>query len=331
MGDTNIVVGKASLNTPERNNHPSSKSKESSPQTSAWQIPRGVSHGNWDYVRTSQIASGYDQFLEGDPLNDIDRQIINRYLPPLTCSRSQSEAAQRPIIADFGCGTGRTLLPLVNAGYRGVAIDLSIPMLTMVKEKFEINFAGQATNAAIEPAGQSDDLSNNDSNKTDAPSKRHADLVLLQANLVELDGLNNDSIDHGISLFSTLGMIQGANHRARFLEHVRRVIKPGGQFILHAHNAWFQLRHPGGIRWAVNSAMSQLSGKGDFGDRTAQYRGVNEMFIHSFRKSELNRALDKAGFKTQKWFGVLPGATSATENFPFASSLSMVGWVIVCA
>ena len=321
------AVGKTSLNTPEPNKHrtnrASQETRNSSSPTSAWQIPRGVSKGNWDYVRAGQIAEGYDQFLDGDPLNVIDRQIINRYLPALDSVKSTNQAIDPPIVADFGCGTGRTLLPLLNSGYRGVAIDLSIPMLAKLKEKFEINFSDPRNK-------RQEDLEHLPKN---APTKAsgQGDLLMLQANLVELNGLADDSIDHGISLFSTLGMIEKATNRARFLQHVRRVIKPDGQFIVHAHNAWFQVRHPRGVRWAASSAWSQLRGTGDFGDRTATYRGVNQMFIHSFRKTELKQALENAGFKKQTWFGILPGATEPVEKFPLASFLRLVGWIVVCS
>ncbi|MFK7765950.1 MAG: class I SAM-dependent methyltransferase [Mariniblastus sp.] len=303
------------MNTPEPNKSspnfpPSQRSK-----SSAWQIPNGVSTGNWDYVRANQIAAGYDDFLNGDPLSTIDRQIINHYLPAISNEQSTSPQNKPPIVADFGCGTGRTLLPLLKSGYRGVAIDLSIPMLAKLKEKFEIKISNDSKTRA------SDDCTT---------TQVQGDLLLLQANLVELDGLADNSLDHGISLFSTLGMIQGSNHRSSFLNHVRRSIKPGGNFILHAHNAWFQLRHPGGIPWAASSVWSHLRGASEFGDRTASYRGVNQMFIHSFRKSELKRALSEAGFENQKWFGILPGSEIAVEYFPTASAIRLVGWIVVC-
>lgn len=271
-----------------------------------WQVPPGVSKANWEYVRAAHISTGYDEFLSGDPLTAVDRQILARYLPDVRALEKDTGNLKGPIVADFGCGTGRTLAPLLRRGYRGVGIDLSIPMLQTFEEK----------QSGIPESGSGCSVG--------------GDLLLLQANLVELDGIADNTIDHGISLFSTLGMIQGAQHRSAFLGHVRRMIKPGGLFIVHAHNAWFQIRHPGGMRWALESAASHVRGKSEFGDRTANYRNIKQMFIHSFRRRELARLLRAAGFVENKWFGVLPGVELPQAQFPMASSIRLVGWIVIC-
>lgn len=267
-----------------------------------------MTKGNWDYVRANQIAGQYDRFLHDDPLTVVDREIIDRYLRPvrndLHSVDEKGPASHPPLVADFGCGTGRTLAPVLERGYRGLAIDLSIPMLAQFAQKNSQACSGDSR----------------DANR----------LVLLNANLCELDGIKDDSVDHAICMFSTLGMIAGAKNRALFLSHVRRILKPEGLFILHAHNVWFQLRSPGGIGWALSSAWSQIRGKGEFGDRTADYRGLRNLFIHSFRKHELGRALADHGLADQTWLGIKPGATTASEKFPMGSSLRLVGWIVVC-
>ncbi len=294
VGRISGKIGKASLNNPESNeNEPSDPRRIDAP----WQVPVGVTQGNWDYVRANQIASDYDSFLDGDPLTRVDWQIIDRYLPAID---AQSEGNPGPVVADFGCGTGRTLKPLLERGYRGIGIDLSIPMLREFKKK------------------------------TDQNLSQHACPLLLHANLVELDSLKSGSIDHGICMFSTLGMIQNSVHRSSFLRHVRRILKPGGQFILHAHNTWFHLRHPGGIRWAIGNACGCILGKNEFGDRIANYRGLKQMFIHSFRRRELWSDLTNSGFTDQTWFGIKPGQTVLDDRLPLASDLRLVGWVVVC-
>ncbi len=100
-----------------------------------WQIPRGVTASNWEYAQANHISTGYDKFLSGDPLTTVDRQILNRYLPDLKFETEKKSNSNRPIIADFGCGNGRTLIPLLDRGYRGVGIDLSIPMLSAFQKK----------------------------------------------------------------------------------------------------------------------------------------------------------------------------------------------------
>jgi len=304
------------LNDPESGTKPrSGDSPRFNSGGSRWQIPRGVTKGNWDYVRAKNIAGQYDQFLHDDPLTEVDWQIIDRYLPPLENQRESLEGDvisqapfQAPLVADFGCGTGRTLAPLLRRGYRGVGIDLSIPMLTQFAKKTELESRLESDGAALEPAHP----------------------ALLNANLCELDGLKDNSVDHSICMFSTLGMIAGSSNRASFLSHARRILKPGGLFILHAHNVWFQLRSPGGFRWAISNGWSRLRGEREFGDRMADYRGLRKLFIHSFRKKELQRNLVENGFSDLTWYGVSPGATEVLDSLPMASSLRLVGWIVVC-
>lgn len=307
VGSIFAATGKASLNDPEPSPFEQSGRhvglKTTSPQ---WQIPRGVTKGNWDYVRANQVAEDYEQFLDDDPLTKVDWQIIDRYLPPVNnqteLRSSNGSPGTAPLVADFGCGTGRTLAPLLQRGYRGLALDLSLPMLKQFAKRTDSPEGLQSSNRP----------------------------VLLNANLCELDALKDNSVDHAVCMFSTLGMIAGSNNRSLFLGHARRTIKPGGRFILHAHNVWFQLRSRGGIGWALSNAISSFKGATEFGDRTADYRGLRNFYIHSFRKSELRRALTDHGFDDQTWYGVEPGKTTATENLRLGSSLKLVGWIVVC-
>lgn len=262
-----------------------------------WQLPRGVSSGTWDYVRGRGIADGYDRFLENDPLTIVDRKVLDRYLPRLLDSNERDNRVG-PLVADFGCGSGRHVLQLAYSGYQVLAVDLSWPMLNCLETKLQA----------------ADDMPSN--------------VFLLQANLVELAGIRSATLDHAVCFFSTLGMIQGRQHRQLFLEHVRRLVKPGGQFVLHVHNLWFHARHPGGKRWLVANGLAALNGKTEWGDRFARYRGVNNMFIHSFRRCELRRDLAQAGFEQLEWFGI---GAQQTEVRPVRwwNALGLVGWIVV--
>ncbi len=263
-----------------------------------WQIPPGLTIGNLDYTNSSSIAADYDQFLAGNQLNSIDGEVLRRYLPSLEDGPSQGS-----VIADFGCGNGRSLMPLLTEGYRGLGIDLSVPMLE--------SFAAKAEKASLsEQVG------------------------LVQSNLVELDAFADDSIDAAICMFSTLGMIHGRQHRNRFLKHVRRMLKPEQPFILHAHSSLFQIRQPRGIRSAASSIWKASRGKQEFGDRTATYRGVKNMFIHSFRRAELKHDLAQAGFTADKWIGIPPASNQTADinaPLPWFSDLRLAGWIVVCS
>ena len=276
--------------------------------TPPWQLPRGVAEGTWDYVRGSRIARDYDQFLADAPLTVADRAIVARYLPKIACGdKSAGEAGcVVAVVADLGCGTGRLSIPLARDGYRVVAVDLSQPMLSLLQQKIiEQDFAARKITEATR-------------------------ILRLQANLVELDSLKSGSVDHAICMFSTLGMIRGRENRQRFLEHARRILKPDGQFILHVHNFWYQLRHPGGVAWSIANAFRSMTGECELGDRYAEYRGINQMFIHSFRKTELKADLRQAGFNATKWFGILPDRSKAIEDPTWKLAFQLVGWVVVC-
>ena len=273
----------------------------------SWQSLPGVSPGTWDYVRNHSIANDYEEFLQGDPLTVLDWQIVSHCLPPV------SPETRRCKVIEFGCGDGRTLVRLGQRGYGAVGVDLSLPMLMAMKKKFDT----QPNMGQME-----------------------AKVTSIQANLVQLDGIRSDTVDHGICLFSTLGMIQGEVHRQQFLKHARRIIRPGGYFIVHAHQLWSQLLHRGGLKWMAGHLIDVARGKMGLGDRFSNYRGIRNMFIHSFRRGELERLLTKTGFEIQSWHCVTDSAlkTAATQDrdgseisLPGqAKVLSTVGWIVVC-
>lgn len=201
-------------------------------------------------------------------------------------------------VADLGCGTGRALVALCRAGFTGLAIDLSQRMLEIVQEKADI-----------------DDLP----------------IECLRANLVQLDAVADQAVDHAVCLFSTLGMIRGERARLQALRHARRILKPGGGFIVHVHNFWFNLYDPSGVRWVVGSLLkAKLDGRFEAGDKYFHYRGVSNMYLHVFRRSELVRQLRSAGFRVDR---VIPLARNAAGALPAPAWLPWLrayGWIAVC-
>src|SRR2546430_13177372 len=71
----------------------------------------------------------------------------------------------------------------------------------------------------------------------------------VQANLTQLDCLADQSFDYAACLFSTLGMVIGAEQRRRVVAHAARLLRPGGKFILHVHNRWFNVWDAAGRSW----------------------------------------------------------------------------------
>lgn len=255
---------------------------------SHWQLPPGVEPGTWEYTTRPAIADDYDDYFEGHGLFQFDDSRLAHWLPPL-----EPDAEQ--VVADLGCGTGRALVPLVNRGYRGLAIDLSPWMLEQVRRK------------------------------SDSQS-----MLPLCANLVQLEGLRDACVDHAMCLFSTLGMIKGHQNRLQFLNHVGRILKPQGRFFLHVHNLWCNLFFPGGTRWLFGTAYHSLRSKElELGDKYYPYRGLNNMFLHVFRRSELVSALHRAGFQVLD-ITPLSGDLSAALTRPWwFGRLRASGWWIV--
>src|ERR1051326_3378681 len=123
-------------------------------------------------------------------------------------------------LIDLGCGTGRLLVPFARRGYWVLGVDLSAEMLKKTGER------------ADEP-GES--------------------VHRLKANLVDLACLRDESFDYAACLFSTLGMIAGSDHRRRVIRHTYRLLRPGGRFVLHVHNRWFNVWDPSGKKWLVQN------------------------------------------------------------------------------
>jgi len=201
-------------------------------------------------------------------------------------------------VVDFGCGTGRALVGLARRGFQGLGVDFSPRMLDIVGRK-----------AAVE----------------------NLPIMRLRANLVELDCVDDDSADYGICLFSTLGMIQGRDNRRRVLEHARRIIKPGGLFVIHVHNLWYNLFDPFGRRWlADHLPRALLDGGMELGDKVLDYRGISGMYLHTFTKSQLCRDLREGRFEPRELIP-LCGKRNRRLRLPWLfGRIRANGWIAVC-
>ena len=251
-----------------------------------WQLPPGVSRGLWDYIHTPHIAEDYDEYFAFNSLFETDEAVLRRQF-------------DRPgLVADLGCGTGRALVPLVRAGHRGLAIDLSDHMLRIVREKAEAE---------------------------------ELPIDCVRANLVELDAIADGAVDYAMCLFSTLGMIRGRENRHRTLQHARRILKPGGRFVLHVHNHWFNLRDPDGPWWVVKNLVSAaLRRDVEIGDRWFPYRGLPSMFLHAFRWHELAADLHKAGFRITERIALDAPRREALKRPWLFGPLRTNGWIVAC-
>lgn len=201
-------------------------------------------------------------------------------------------------VVDLGCGTGRALMPLICRGFRGMAVDLSAEMLAVVGEKAELE---------------------------------RLPIDRIVANLVDLDCLSEGIADYCISMFSTLGMIRGRQNRQRALEHVRRILKPGGLFVLHVHNLWYNLYDPGGPWWLLKNLFRAVVVRDvEAGDKFFDYRQIPNMFLHVFRRRELLGALRESGFRVRELIPLDPRRHQALARPWLFADLRANGWIVVC-
>jgi SAM-dependent methyltransferase len=250
-----------------------------------WRLPDGVGHSLWEYSQADHIADDYDDYFAHNSLFEFDMAVLARYFT-------------RPgLIIDLGAGTGRALVPFARKGFRGLAVDISLPMLRVVGRK-----------AAAESL----------------PIDR------LRANLAELDCLRDGSADYCVSLFSTLGMVRGRASRRRALAHVRRVLKPGGLFVVHVHNRWYNLFVPGGAGWIMRNLLAATLGNEEAGDKVYDYRGIPNMCLHLFTRGELSRELRRAGLSIVEFIPLDTVRRHALPHPWWLGRLRANGWIVVC-
>jgi SAM-dependent methyltransferase len=209
-----------------------------------------------------------------------------------------SEAIAPPgVLVDLGCGTGRLTIPLARRGFHCVAVDLSPVALAAVER--------QAAAAGVS-------------------------IGRVLANLVDLGCLADGSADYCLMMYSTLGMIRERENRRRALAHVRRILRPGGTFILHVHNRWHNLLVPQGRGWVVANLFAALGGRAEPGDKIFDYHGVPNMFLHVFTRRELASDLAAAGFRIER---LIPLAVERRRplRYPWLlSRLRASGWIAIC-
>jgi SAM-dependent methyltransferase len=256
------------------------------PTRPAWQLPPGVSRGGWDYAQSALVAEDYDNYFRYHGLFKLDQELVEQTIG--------SELAG--VVIDLGCGTGRHLLPLAEAGHTAIGVDFSRSMLRQMADK--------ADSAGL-------------------------DVSPIECNLVQLDGIASNVADNVVCMFSTLGMIQGRQHRQACLRHMQRILKPGGRLLLHLHNYWFQLFEPSGLRRLIANRWQSLIRRDlECGDNEFVYRGIPRMFLHAYRRGELRRDLLQAGFQLRQ---LVPVAATGRERLPYSwwwPGLRAAGWLV---
>jgi ubiquinone/menaquinone biosynthesis C-methylase UbiE len=164
-------------------------------------------------------------------------------------------------LLDLGCGTGRLLVPFAQRGYGVLGVDLSEEMLAVAR------------------------------------TKSSKGVSLLRANITELNGLRDQGFDYAACLFSTLGMVMGTENRRRVVAHAFRLLRPGGCFVLHVHNRWFNVWNASGRAWLLQNGWRQA----ERGDRVMPvHQGVAGLTLHLFTRGEARRLLTETGFRIRE-------------------------------
>ena len=78
-------------------------------------------------------------------------------------------------------------------------------------------------------------------------------------------------------------MVRGRDNRAKVVENAHRLLKPGGRFVLHAHNRYFR-----GLGWTrvLDQRLKTLLGRASAGDITMPQAYGARPTLHHFTRRE---------------------------------------------
>jgi SAM-dependent methyltransferase len=227
----------------------------------------------------------WDYMRSGEMVAGYDAQMAESPL-----ARADVEFCERVFAApgrllDMGCGTGRLCRHFAAKGYDCVGVDLSDEMLERAKAH-------------------------------PLPRVGLGSVSIQKGNLTELPDWK-EPFDYAACLFSTLGMVRGAENRAKVIGNAFHSLKPGGCFSLHVHNRWFRGL---GSNWRKRDITMP------------QAYGGAPLTLHHFSLGEATSLLKHAGFqvnvvqavdvegKPAKWprmlraYGYLIAASKLTEG-----------------
>ena len=174
---------------------------------------------------------------------------------------------ERGRVLDLGCGTGRHLIHLAKRGFNTVGLDLSPFMLDVARQKLR-----------------------------DASLK----VQLIRGDLCNLAMFRSDAFRYAICMFSTLGLIRWHENRVAFLKEVRRILEPGGVLVVHAHNRFSNITSMQKRLWLLKSYLLRPFRRTELGDIVGEYRGIPNMFMHTFSPGELRSLLIEADFDVER-------------------------------
>jgi len=188
------------------------------------------------------------------------------------------------LVLDIGCGTGRHLVALSTPRRRVVGMDLSEHMLDIAAVKTE---------------------------------RRGANANLVRADMRAGLPFRDASFDAVICMFSTIGLIPSHVERVQFLHDVARVLKPGGLFVFHAHNRFYNIFYPWGLAWLLRTyTWDRLFGGLEPGDRIMPHYGeIEGMYLHIFSPREVRKLVRDGGMELKDMYYLNDERTGEIRGF----------------
>lgn len=199
-------------------------------------------------------------------------------------------------LLDVGCGTGRHLVHFARKGFEVTGVDLSTHMIEIARRKLaEARCSGK----------------------------------LVRTTFCDLSMLPDSSFDYAICMFSTLGMVRGRQNRLKALREIHRVLADGATFIMHAHNRMQAIWIKGRRLQLLKSYIAAAFGRGEPGDAMIDnYRGVPNMFLHTYSARELAAEIEESGLKMRKLM-CLDSSRTGILRENFVSRLIANGFIAV--
>jgi len=250
-----------------------------------------IHRSTWSYINDSRVASNYDGYFAGQNLFEFDSTVIKKWF------------FKPGGLLDLGCGTGRHLIQFAQRGFDVTGVDLSGHMLAETHKKLK---------------------------------QQHLSARLIRADLCDLPiGKNHNqtelipgSFDYALCMFSTLGLIYGAENRLKFLRAVRKLLKSTGRFALHVHNRGYNIWRFEGQHFLILNFIKTILKLDEWGDKyLSNYRGIRNMYVHVFSEREVIDLLQAGGFQPVEIIALNRLRTGALKN-NFLRSLRANGFLI---
>lgn len=172
-------------------------------------------------------------------------------------------------VLDVGCGNGRLYTLLKDKAVDYVGVDNSEEMINTARAKYEDQKTG---------------------------------ILFEQGDILHL--YYNESSFDAVFAIAVLHHIPSKKLRVKALNEVKRVLRPGGYFILTVWDIWGQSKY----LWPILvNYLKKTVGKSelDYKDALIPWKAPNgevlvERYVHAFTKREIKKLVKSAGFKIEK-------------------------------